>query len=262
MKQNGYIVLLTAAVILCMLEVRRQNELVKQLFGQGSVTAERAVPLEEHTAVPEEQTAPQPQGETADHISLDVPIILQNPELPTGCEAVALTMALAYAGIEIDKTVIARDFLVYNYEDDNMALGYVGDPFSDSGAGCFAPAICKTAENFFEARGVSGRVYDITGTKMDDLLQYVSSGTPVIVWTTMHMAQPDFTEESGRYGGREYRWYRQEHCVVLSGCDRSARTVQVNDPLDGIVQRDLDAFRRIYEQTGSNAVILYLDKSA
>lgn len=194
----------------------------------------------------------------AERIVLDVPEILQLPELPTGCEATALSMALAYDGVEIDKTTVARDYLVYNYEDENMALGYVGDPFSEDGAGCFAPAIRETAERIFEDRGIEGSARDISGTSLDDLLVYVSSGRPVIVWTSMYMAEPEFTGEEGRYQGRTYRWYRQEHCVVLSGYDLGERKLQINDPLEGIVWRDMDAFGGIYDRTGQNAVVLYI----
>ena len=38
--------------------------------------------------------------------------ILQEPELPTGCESVALTMALEYLGFELEKTTIADQYLI------------------------------------------------------------------------------------------------------------------------------------------------------
>lgn len=37
----------------------------------------------------------------------DFPIIIQNPELPTGCEITALTMVLNYYGYPADKIVMA-----------------------------------------------------------------------------------------------------------------------------------------------------------
>lgn len=53
-------------------------------------------------------------------------VILQKPELPTGCESVALTMVLKQKGYPIEKTTIAEEYLIYNR--DNYASGYVGDP--------------------------------------------------------------------------------------------------------------------------------------
>ncbi|WP_296833251.1 C39 family peptidase [Marvinbryantia sp.] len=195
-------------------------------------------------------------SELPTQLYLQVPEILQRPELPTGCESVALTMALQYENFDVDKLTIAGDFLIYNYETDNMAIGYVGDPFSEEGAGCFAPAIAATAFAFFTDQEVSYKAYDITDTDFEELFAYIAAGTPVILWTTMYMAEPEFTRMDVEYNGRVYRWYRQEHCVVLSGYNLEERTVQINDPLEGIVSRDMDEFASIYNLTGKNAVVL------
>lgn len=187
---------------------------------------------------------------------LDVPELLQKPELPTGCESVSLTMALEYEGFELDKTTIAREFLIYNRETDNMAIGYIGDPFSEDGAGCFAPALAATADHFFTDQGYDYVAYNISGTEMEDLLSYVAAGTPVILWSTMYMASPEFTDEVAEYQGTLYRWYRQEHCVVLTGYDLESQTLQINDPLEGIVTRDFTEFRDIYDAIGRYAIVL------
>lgn len=187
---------------------------------------------------------------------LDVPEVIQNPELPTGCESVALTMALMYEGFELEKTTIARDYLLYNREDDNMAVGYIGDPFSDSGAGCFAPALAATAMAYLEEMDSDYLVYDMTGSSLDELLSYVAIGRPVIIWGSMYMMEPQFTGETAFFAGVEYRWYGSEHCMVLSGYDLKSQTVVINDPLEGIVTRDLAEFERIFDLTGQNAMVL------
>lgn len=189
-------------------------------------------------------------------VSLKVPEVLQLPELPTGCESVALTMALEYEGFMLYKTTIAREFLIYNQETDNMAVGYIGDPFSEDGAGCFAPAIAATADNFFEDQEADYAAYNISGTEMEELLSYIEAGTPVVLWTTMYMAEPEFTEDTAEYEGETYRWYYQEHCVVLSGYDLENHTLQINDPLEGIVTRDYDEFKQIYDTVGKYAVVV------
>ena len=189
-------------------------------------------------------------------VSLEVPEVRQLPELPTGCESVALTMALEYEGFMLYKTTIAREFLIYNQETDNMAVGYIGDPFSKDGAGCFAPAIAATADNFFEDQGYDYKAYNISGSEMEELLSYVQAGTPVVLWTTMYMAEPEFTEDTTEYEGETYRWYYQEHCVVLSGYDLDNGTLQINDPLEGIVTRDYEEFKSIYDTIGKYAVVV------
>lgn len=190
------------------------------------------------------------------YMDLDVPMILQKPLLPTGCESVSLTMALQYEEIDIGKDAVAGEYLIYNREDDNMAVGYIGDPYSEEGAGCFAPVIAMTAQEIFLDQELEYDAYDITESELEELLKYVSLGTPVVIWTSMYMEEPEFSGEIGEYEGHIYRWYRQEHCVVLSGYNLDEGTVQINDPLEGIVMRDLEEFKRIYDITGRNAVVL------
>ena len=189
-------------------------------------------------------------------VSLEVPEVRQLPELPTGCESVALTMALEYEGFMLYKTTIAREFLIYNQETDNMAVGYIGDPFSKDGAGCFAPAIAATADNFFEDQGYDYKAYNISGSGMEELRSYVQAGTTGVLWTTMYMSEPEFTEDTTEYEGETYRWYYQEHCVVLSGYDLDNGTLQINDPLEGIVTRDYEEFKSIYDTVGKYAVVV------
>ena len=70
----------------------------------------------------------------------------------------------------------------------------------------------------------------------------------------MYMAEPEFTEDTAEYEGEIYRWYYQEHCVVLSGYDLVQGTLQINDPLEGIVTRDYEEFKKIYDSVGKHAV--------
>ena len=187
---------------------------------------------------------------------LEVPEIWQKPELPTGCESVALTMALMFEGFDLEKTTIARDYLLYNREDDNMAIGYVGDPFSDSGAGCYPPALAATAMAFFEDVRADYSAYDVTGSTLEELFAYVAIGRPVIIWGSMYMMEPQFSGDVAFFEGKEYYWYNTEHCMVLSGYDLKSQTVVINDPLEGIVTRDLSEFERLFNLTGQNAVVL------
>ena len=188
--------------------------------------------------------------------SLEIQEIKQEPELPTGCESVALTMALKYEGFELEKTTIARYYLILNRSTDNMAIGYVGDPFSEEGAGCFPPALAATADNFFQHQEAELTAYDLTGIEFEELFSYIAAGTPIVIWTTMYMAEPEFTGEVGKFEEQEYPWYRQEHCVVMSGYDLEEKTVQINDPLEGTVTRNLEEFKSIYEKTGKYAVVI------
>lgn len=187
--------------------------------------------------------------------SLDVPELLQNPELPTGCESVALTIALTYEGYELDKTTIAEEYLIYDHTG-NFALGYNGDPTSPNGAGIFPPGLVATANTYLLTQEQPATAVDISGKDFYLLLDYISRGTPVVIWTTMYMMEPEFTDSVVTVNGHSYTWYLQEHCVVLCGYDLEKGTVTVSDPLEGIIERNLEDFARIYESTGSCAMII------
>lgn len=186
---------------------------------------------------------------------LEVPNVLQNPELPTGCESVALTMTLMYEGFSLEKTTIADEYLVYT-ENDNLAEGYYGDPHSDNGAGCFPPALIKTADLYLDSQQSDLQGVDLTGVSLRDLFAYVAGDMPVIVWNTMYMDEPYFTGEEFSLNGTTYRWYSTEHCVVLSGYDLDQGIVYINDPLEGIVERNLEAFEAYYDEIGRFAMVI------
>ena len=187
-------------------------------------------------------------------VYVDVPDVLQNPELPTGCESVALTIVLNAMGYPLEKTEIARNYLE---RGDNFAISYVGDPFSQNGAGCFPPAIVQTADKYLKEQEDERRGHNLTGRTLDDLCQYIDNGIPVLVWTSMYMMEPQFTGAVVTYHGQKYEWYRSEHCVVLYGYDETKNTYLISDPLVGYVERDQAAFERIYEMTGACAVAIY-----
>ncbi len=92
---------------------------------------------------------------------IDIRTVFQLPELPVGCEATSLTMALRYFGFDADKTDIAGNFLPKSdfsrTEDEKVYINsyydfFLGDPFG-WGYGCFSNCIVKTAENYISANG-------------------------------------------------------------------------------------------------------------
>ena len=188
------------------------------------------------------------------HKEIEMEIVYQNPELPTGCESVALTILLKYYGFtDLEKTTIASEYLVYN---DNYVIGYCGDPFSYGGAGIYPPGLVKTANNFFDENQSMLNAKDITGSSPQTIYKYVANGTPVVIWNTIHLYNNNPSGSYTTYKGTTYHWDYNEHCVVMSGYDFNRNVVIIHDPIDGIVERDADEFWERYENLGSMAMIV------
>lgn len=181
--------------------------------------------------------------------------ILQNPELPTGCESVALTMVLRYYGFNISKTTIASNYLPLS-DSGNFVTAFAGSPFSPDGAGIYAPGLANTANNFLKAKKSSLRAYDVSGMSLKKLYRFLDNNTPVIVWNSMYMRTPVPYDRTIQVLGKSWRFYRSEHCVVLLGYNKKKNQVLVNDSLSGLVWRDASAFERIYNTLGKMAVVI------
>lgn len=194
---------------------------------------------------------------SAKSASLSVDEMYQYPELPTGCEAVALTIALNALGCDLDKTEIAENYLIY---DANYAIGYCGDPFSNGGAGIWPIGIVRTVEKYTEKTGKSIYAFNTSGRPLKDLCKLVDAGCPVLVWTTYYMNEPMYTDEGINYDGEYYQWYDNEHCVTMYGYDSSSGTVDISDPLRGKVTVDAQQFERLNDAIGGWSVAL-LDTS-
>lgn len=194
-----------------------------------------------------------PEKELPSKAAIDMEIILQHPELPTGCESVALTMVLKYYGFDLEKTTIAKDYLVYS---NNFVEGYVGNPFTTSGAGVYSPGLARTARNYLEAQGSDMKVANVTNSQPEKLYRYVSEGVPVIVWNTVYFLDNQPSGQYNEWMGKKYQWDNCEHCVVLTGYDLDENIVIVHDPVEGIMERDADAFWERYENLGSMAIVI------
>ena len=169
----------------------------------------------------------------------------QMPELPTGCESVALTIALRSLGFSLEKTTIAQDYLIYS--DDNFAEGYVGDPFSPEGAGIFSPGIVMSANEYLADQDTAIRAYDASSLSLDALLPYVACGSPVLLWVTIDYALPTFSQDVCLFQGESYWWYWNEHCVAIKSYDRQAGTITLEDPLEGTLTMDYALLQDIHE---------------
>jgi uncharacterized protein YvpB len=217
-----------------------------------TASEEDAEPSE--AATENEETEETEDNELPEQTELTLELIYQYPELPAGCESVALTMLLNYYGFNLDKTTIADDYLIYS--NDSFVTGFLGNPYTSTGGGAYAPAMTDTANLFLAEQGSDLSAINISGTDFDDLLYFVADGTPVMVWTTMYLSTPEYSGTIHSYDDTDYQWVTSEHCVVLSGYNLTTNEVTIYDSISGIVTYDKDDFAAVYDGMWKMAMIL------
>ncbi|MEE0506274.1 MAG: C39 family peptidase [Ruminococcus callidus] len=211
------------------------------------------IPVQTELTVPTE-----PAVLTASQVELDAQPVLQNPELPTGCEVTSLTAALNYLGYPVDKLTMADRYLT-RAEPYQATFGeaFIGSPHDANAWGCYAPVIVETAQKYLDEQGNGEVAQNLTGCSLKTLLWEVANGNPVITWVTINLTSR--VEE--RYywttpKGEDAVFLINEHCVLLCGYDLNANTVTVCDPLEGKIQYDMDKFENRYQLVYQQAVVL------
>ena len=107
-----------------------------------------------------------------------------------------------------------------------------------------------------KSKGYPHKAYDVTGMEIEDLLEYIADGIPVVVWTTIDYTDPKYSGSEITYNERTYRWYSNEHCIMLGGFDQGASSVTVYDPMLGKTTVDMEVFRDNYNKIGKYALII------
>lgn len=196
---------------------------------------------------------------------VDLPVvqILQNPELPNGCEITSLCMLLRYRGLDADKCDLADHYLPRTefWWGTDPDLAYMGNPHLDDdspqcGYYCFAGPIVAAAEAFLADRGGPPRyrAVNLTGAGEKELDACLEEGNPFLFWASLHFDDICF-DPCGSYplpGGREHRVFHHLHCMVCRGSDDVF--FYLADPLDFNTRVPRTQFMKIYRQLGSRAV--------
>lgn len=200
----------------------------------------------------------------AQNKAISVPILLQEPELPTGCEITSLTAMLNYYGEPVTKEEMAKNFLkkVPLRIEGGKVIGpdpqdaFTGNPASAKGVYVFPQAIVKTAEKYAMSVNEQFVASDLSGSSSQEIEKYITSGVPVLMWITRELAPPVTKNGWWIEGTMEYhKTFQNQHAVVLTGIDESSVTIM--DPLKGKVVHDKNEFFTSYKSLGSYAVALY-----
>lgn len=220
-------------------------------------------PSAEPSAGPSTEPSVEPSVAPVTNVMISVPMIYQNPELPTGCEIVSATMLLRYYGFNADKTEMA-DRLPKIAKPDGSGYGhdpreyFLGDPTIPNSMGCYSPVIEKTLNAYLDEKNSTLNAIDITGCDFLRLKEILRSGKPLIVWGTMGMAPTTTSKTWILYNtGEEFTWIRPEHCLVLVGFDDNAQTYIFNDPQQGVVSYSAASFETAWNALHCQAI--YID---
>lgn len=188
---------------------------------------------------------------------VDVPCYLQYPELPTGCESVALTNLLNYYGFGLGKTIIA-DYYLPKGSNGNFVTAFDGNPRRGSGGlmGCVAPAITIAGNNFLRAAGSGKQAKDVSFSSISSIKNRLTCGQPVEMWNTEWGSWPGGRYAARWYNGHSYGLRGGNHAVVLKGYDDEQGIVYLSDSINGNVTRNAQVFFGTWQQMDSQAVVI------
>ena len=191
----------------------------------------------------------------------NVPGILQYPEFPTGCEAVAAVSALQFLGYDITpaefidehlpfaEPFAIRDGRLYGPDPDS---GFIGNPRDAGSFGCFPKGLKKGIESVMQGKN---EVIELEGEDFSELCRHLTAGRPVLVWASGHMGETYPDTPWYLPDGTLYRFPYNEHCLVLTGYSETEYTFM--DPMRGCERswpKELVESR--YESLGRLALVL------
>lgn len=188
---------------------------------------------------------------------IDVPCYSQYPELPTGCESVALTNLLNYYGFRLGKTIIA-DYYLPKGSGGNFVTAFDGNPRRSNGGlmGCVAPAITIAGNNFLRAAGSGKQAKDVSFSSISSIKNRLTCGQPVEMWNTEWGSWPGGRYATRWYNGHSYGLWGGNHAVVLKGYDDEQGIVYLSDSINGNVTRNAQVFFGTWQQMDSQAVVI------
>ena len=196
----------------------------------------------------------------------EVVSILQNPELPTGCEVTAATMLLNAYGYDVEKTELA-DALekdsIETVDDKDYAVhpevAFIGNPIYSSSFGVFPHPVAKAMQKFIDEQGGEHVATPLYGLTEEEILAYCDAGIPLCIWSSMNNTEIKYIGgwhiiADGEYTEEYFYWPANEHCLVLT--DYDSENVYVCDPLKGECSYPRESFFRHYEQVGCYALVM------
>lgn len=188
-----------------------------------------------------------------------------DPALMTGCEITACTIALNYIlKRQMNKNEMVKYLDIKDPGEASFWDAFIGDIYND-GWGCMSSVCVSAINKYLTANGLDNDYYVINTTNMPlyELLGFVNSGIPVIVWCTMgdkkHMYHKKYGSTKWDINGEKLYWPGNDHCVVISGYSFTRGSVLLSDPEneDTIYQeRNLYEFENRFTELYSQSILI------
>lgn len=202
---------------------------------------------------------------------IDAPYIDQREKYPTGCESVCAVMDLQYYGVDLSVEEFIDNYLPLgdaphvdgqgNYVGCDPREAFPGNPYEESGWGCYSPVIEKALVRALEDSGRKDlAVARLDGSTLEDLYgRYVKEGVPVLLWATIGMEEPVVSQTFTIQGtGEAFDWVYPMHCLLWVG--EAGDSWLFHDPLAGeAVAYSKSQVERAYRGLGCQAVALVPD---
>ena len=202
---------------------------------------------------------------------VDAPYLDQREKYPTGCESVCAVMDLQYYGVDLSVEEFIDNYLPLgdaphvdgqgNYVGCDPREAFPGNPYEESGWGCYSPVIEKALVRALEDSGRKDlAVARLDGSTLEDLYgRYVSQGVPVLLWATIGMEEPVVSQTFTIQGtGEAFDWVYPMHCLLWVG--EAGDSWLFHDPLAGeAAPYRKDRVERAYQGLGCQAVALVSD---
>ncbi|MBC1374198.1 SH3 domain-containing protein [Listeria sp. FSL L7-1699] len=116
-----------------------------------------------------------PKTTVKKNIDLNVPLLKQLPELPTGCEITSVAMMIKFAGKQVNKVALAKEMKKHS---SNPNYGFVGNPFSRKGWTIYPSAMTGTVKKYM------GSSRNMTGTNLNGLKNQLNKKRPIVTWVS------------------------------------------------------------------------------
>ncbi|MGG0301212.1 C39 family peptidase [Bacillus albus] len=190
---------------------------------------------------------------------LDVPLILQKPELMRGCEVTSLAMVLQFSGVQVDKMELASKIKYVPFQKGglkgNMHKGFIGDisTFDKPGLGVYVEPILDLAKLYVPDE----KVVDLSHKEPERIYNMIDQGQPVwIITNALFKRLPDDQFYTWKTDAGEMKVTYHQHSVVVTDYDE--QYVYINDPLKRDKHRAIDRnnFEEAWIQMGRQAMTI------